>query len=339
MAGLYVHIPFCKSRCIYCDFYSTTQSDLQKQYVIQLCRELEQRKDYLNSKILDTIYIGGGTPSTIETDDLTLLDNKIKSVFLLSPNCEFTIEANPGDITIEKLQAWQGLGINRLSIGVQTFDDKQLRFLNRRHDSKTAIQAIQNAQRTGFNNISIDLIYGLPHQSIDMLKSDITTAIQLDVQHISTYCLTFEENTPLYKLLQQHIVKQTDDDTLNEMYDLLKSELTAGGFRHYEVSNFCKPRFHSRHNFSYWTGGHYLGIGAAAHSYNGLSRQYNESDLNNYINGTYLTTTETLTAQDKYNEHIMLGLRTEKGISLSQLDETQRNYCLSQAQKYIKQKQ
>lgn len=335
MAGLYVHIPFCKSRCIYCDFYSTLRLDLQSKYVEQLCCELDYRKSYLPNRTLKTIYFGGGTPSTLSVADNERLIKKIKSIFAFDTDYEFTIEANPGDITAEKLQAWHNFGINRLSIGIQSFDDHQLRWLNRRHTAQDAKQAVELAKQYGFDNISIDIIYGLPNQTIDMLLNDIHTAIQLDIQHISTYCLTYERNTPLYQLMQNKAIVPTDDDLLNEMYDLIVNELTQNEFEHYEVSNFCKHNMYSRHNNAYWKGEEYLGIGAAAHSYNKKSRQYNEPDLLRYINNKQSPVIEQLSEVDLYNEKIMLGLRTAKGIDLSQLTEQERVYCLKAAQRYI----
>ena len=335
MQGLYIHIPFCKSRCIYCDFYSTTNLDLKSQYITALCREVGQRNDYLPGRTLKTIYLGGGTPSLLTTEDIEQLTNKIKSIFNISPDYEFTIEANPGDITHDRLQAWHKLGINRISLGIQTFNDLQLQFLHRRHTGLQAIQAVRLAQQAGFDNISIDLIYGLPNQTIQDLKNDIHTALQLNIQHISTYCLTYEPETPLYTQLQHKHVRQTDDDTLNYMYEMLITELTNHGFIHYEVSNFCLPDKYSRHNNAYWTGEPYLGIGAAAHSYNQKTRQYNENNLKKYIDGTHSITIEHLTPQDHYNEFVMLRLRTAQGIYLPQLNDIQRQYCIAQAQRYI----
>lgn len=335
MASLYIHIPFCKSRCIYCDFYSTTNIDLQTAYTQQLCNEIDIRKEYLGTNQLDTIYIGGGTPSILTTDNLKQIINKINSIFVLAPNYEFTIEANPGDISIDILRKWHSFGINRLSIGVQTFDNKLLKFLNRRHNSSQAQEAVKLAQKSGFKNISIDLIYGIPNQSNAMVNNDLATAINLNVSHISTYCLTYEHGTQLFKQWQQDAIKPLEDDTLNLMYDKILDILTKNNFTHYEVSNFCKSDMYSRHNNAYWIGEPYLGIGTAAHSFNGISRQYNESSLNKYIDGTYHITTEHLTPTDKYNEFIMLGLRMARGCNLSHLESTQRSYCLLQAQQYI----
>ncbi len=335
MAGLYVHIPFCKSRCVYCDFYSTLRLDLQHQYIERLCCELDCRKFYLSGRTLNTVYFGGGTPSILSIADYEIIIKKIKSIFTFAEDYEFTIEANPGDITFEKLQAWHDFGINRLSIGIQSFNDSMLRFLNRRHTSAQAVQAVWLARQAGFNNISIDLIYGIPNQTIDMLKNDIYAAIQLNIQHISTYCLTYEAGTPLYRLWQEKQICHADDDLLNDMYDLLISELSRHGFLHYEVSNFCQPDMHSRHNSAYWSGQPYLGVGAAAHSYNGKTRQYNEPDLLKYINNTQKPIIEQLSEVDLYNERIMLGLRTAGGVNISQLTDQERDYCMKSASRYI----
>ncbi|MBR3565799.1 MAG: radical SAM family heme chaperone HemW [Paludibacteraceae bacterium] len=341
MAGIYVHIPFCKSRCIYCDFYSTTQNEnLQDKYVDRLCEELTARQDYLPTKQISTIYLGGGTPSTLSQHNIERLLKHIFNLYKLQNYCETTIECNPNDIRKDILTNWHNFGINRISFGVQTFDNSQLHFLHRRHTAEEAIQAIEEAKKC-FDNISVDLIYGLPNQTLEMLDKDIDQILKLDIQHVSTYCLTYEEGTQLYKLKEEEKVAELDDDTLNLMYDRIIERLGKSSFEHYEVSNFCRPNFHSRHNMSYWTGEPYLGIGAAAHSFDGLNRQANEADLKNYLNGVQKVIKDPLNTTDRYNETIMLQLRTAKGIDLNKLKEQygieQYTYCITQAKSDIEQ--
>lgn len=310
MAGIYVHIPFCVSRCAYCDFFSTTQLDKRSAYVQALLEEWQERQDYLQGQAVKTIYFGGGTPSTLKIEDLRLLMEALPT----ENAQEITLEANPGDIDEEHIKAWQAMGINRLSMGVQSFDDAMLRRLGRRHTAKQAMDAVRLAQQSGMKNLSIDLIYGLPDQTLDDWKRQVATALTLDVPHLSTYCLMIEPSTPLGKEYSAGKIKEVDEDTENNMYDYICSEAQANGYEHYEVSNFAKPNCHSQHNSCYWDGSWYLGLGAGAHSYNGATRQWNEADLEGYIKERK-EEKEVLTEEDKYNEKIMLGLRTMSGIA------------------------
>ena len=315
MAGIYVHIPFCYSRCSYCGFFSTTELSQRSIYADAVLKEYGLRADYLpKGESIRTIYIGGGTPSQLTNSDLA----RLLRVLPVAEAEEVTMEANPSDMTEAKLKAWQQMGINRLSIGVQSFDDGMLAFLNRRHDSKQAKKVIHLAQDLGYDNISIDLMYALPCQTMEQWQADIEIALSFGVQHISTYCLSYEEGTPLWRLREKGVVHETDDDLANDMYAYLCQRLKDAGYMHYEVSNFALPGYESKHNSSYWDGTPYLGLGAGAHSYDGVSRQWNVANLSKYLrdimNGKVPSKREHLTETEKYNERVMLGLRTSKGI-------------------------
>ena len=317
MAGIYIHIPFCKSRCKYCDFFSTTHLQKQAQYVEALLAEWQMRQHQLSEPI-HTIYIGGGTPSTLDTAALARILQAILSSTPDQRPQEITIEANPGDITLEKAQAWRAMGINRLSMGVQSFQDHLLQLIGRRHNANQAIQAVQLAQAAGFDNISIDLMYALPDQTMQMWQQDVQQALSLGVQHISSYGLIYEDGTVLTTLLEHGQIEAVDEDTEMRMYDYLVEKLTANGFVHYEVSNFALKNRHSRHNSSYWNDTPYIGLGAGAHSYDGQQRQWNISDLDIYIERALAhdlqPEIETLTPEQKHTERIMLGLRTCQGV-------------------------
>ena len=317
MAGIYIHIPFCKSRCKYCDFFSTTHLQKQAQYVEAVLAEWQMRQHQLSEPI-HTIYIGGGTPSTLDTTALARIFEAILSTCPDTRPHEITIEANPGDITLEKAQAWRAMGINRLSMGVQSFQDHLLQLIGRRHNANQAIQAVQLAQAAGFDNISIDLMYALPDQTMQMWQQDVQQALSLGVQHISSYGLIYEDGTVLTTLLEHGQIEAVDEDTEMRMYDYLVEELTANGYVHYEVSNFALPNHHSMHNSNYWNDTPYIGLGAGAHSYDGQHRQWNISDLDIYIERALAhdlqPEIEALTPEQKHTERIMLGLRTCQGV-------------------------
>ena len=319
MKGVYIHIPFCKSRCAYCDFFSTTQLERREEYVQALLREIAARVP--DNEPIDTIYFGGGTPSILETEQIERLLNALLKKSTTPPK-EITLEANPGDLNLEKLTALKRLGINRLSIGIQSFNDAELRLIGRRHNAAQAIQAVNDAQTAGFDNISIDLIYALPEQTMESWRETIHTAIQLGVQHISCYCLSYEDGTPLTRLLDDGKISRTDEDTENKLYDELCETLTANSFIHYEVSNFALPNRQSKHNSSYWNNTPYIGLGAGAHSYDGQTRRWNIADLAAYVrrmlSDSKYWDEESLTEEQKAIEHIMLGLRTSEGITLTE---------------------
>ena len=343
MAGLYIHIPFCRSRCIYCGFYSTTSLALRQRYVDAVCREMKLRSEWRAAKgerlQIETVYLGGGTPSQLTTDQLRQLFIYINKVYPLTSQ-EITIEVNPDDMTAEYATTLQQLGINRVSMGAQTFDEDRLHFLNRRHTATQVSEAVSLLRQAGIRNISIDLMYGFPGETLSDWDADITRALALDVEHISCYCLMYEEGTPLYRLLQQGKVAETDEEQERLMYYHLIERLEAAGYEHYEISNFARPGFRSRHNSSYWDLTPYIGLGAAAHSFDGNSRRrWNVSDISLYIEGIEggqpCFEQELLDDDTRYNDTLTVALRTRNGLDLNTLSEHNRNYCLSEARHYI----
>ncbi len=338
MAGIYIHIPFCKSRCAYCDFFSTTLLDRRLEYVESVLQEIDLRQDEIQKEPIKTIYLGGGTPSMLETEQIAQILHKLP----LESAQEITIEANPGDITREKLADYRSMGINRLSIGIQSFNDKHLRILGRRHSAQEAMRTVRLAQEVGFKNISIDLIYGVPGQTMEEWKANVEQALQLDIQHISTYNLIYEEGTCITQQLERGEIQAQDEEVEIEMYEYLVKTLIDNGFEHYEVSNFCKPDYESKHNSAYWTQTNYVGLGAGAHSLREQVRSWNVADLNAYIEqinaGVLPYESEKLSAQDVYNEIVMLSLRTKWGIDLNILSAEEQTYCLKQADKYLQDK-
>lgn len=429
MAGVYVHIPFCKSRCKYCDFYSTTLLGRRGKYVDAVMEEWAMSQEItqtdktkqnlscatgaqtaksihlddarrivpttLATQVIETIYIGGGTPSLLEVEDM----RRLLEVLPVASAKEVTIEANPSDITHEKAKAWKAMGVNRLSIGIQSFNDDMLRLIGRRHTAEQAREAVRIAREEGFENISVDLIYGLPHamrnakcvmrnaqctmhnkdkteqnlatcaqttntsnvddsmshialhihtvcakptadeasaspatmmmrdamSSMEVLKRDVEELLWLDVEHISTYCLSYEEGTAITRMLEHGEIEEVDEDTENRMFDYIVEQLTKAGYEHYEVSNFARPGRRSRHNSSYWNDTPYIGLGAGAHSYDGVHRYWNPSDIDLYIKGALAhdlqREQETLTDEQRHTERVMLGLRIAEGIAQSDVDE------------------
>ena len=346
MAGLYIYIPFCASRCIYCGFYSTTLMELRDRYVDALCHEMALRQEALVQQglplpSLDTIYIGGGTPTQLSPRHLKILFDHINKVFS-NKATEVTIEMNPDDVTEEYAHALSQLSVNRVSMGAQTFDDTRLRFLNRRHSARQVPQAVKTLREAGISNISIDLMYGFPGETIDNWQDDITKALDLGVEHLSAYCLMIEEGTVLYEKMrngENERMRECDEELERQMYYTLTERLKAAGYEHYEISNFALPGRRSRHNSSYWTDLPYIGLGAAAHSYDGRSRCWNVADIRQYINGiengSPVIDQEWLNDDSRYNDRVMLSLRTCEGIDLSTLQPADKTYLLSLAQKYI----
>ena len=308
-------------------------------YVSAVCRELELRKDYLEGAPVSTLYFGGGTPSRLTAEQLGCIISAIDSAFGLNSLEELTVECNPDDITPDYITALRSLGVNRISMGVQTFNDTLLSFLHRRHTAAQALNAVRTCRECGIANISIDLMYGLPGQTLEMFRADLETALSADVQHISSYCLSYEEGTPLQSLRDQGSVTPATDDLCSQMFTLMCSTLRDAGYDHYEISNFCRPGYHSRHNSSYWTGTPYLGLGAAAHSYNGTSRQWSPSNLDTYMSAIEQNApafeSEHLSANDLFNEKNMLSLRTSRGLDLSSLTPQDRSSVLQSAQPFI----
>ena len=350
MAGIYIHIPFCRSRCIYCGFYSTTALDLRQRYVDALCREMEIRsqRSEVRGERIETIYLGGGTPSQLTFDQLRQLFIYINKVYPLTPDSsplppEITIEVNPDDVTVEFAAVLQQLPVNRVSMGIQTFDDQRLRFLHRRHTSQQAIEAVSILRANGIRNISIDLMYGFPGETLEQWEADIEAALALDVEHLSAYCLMIEEGTPLHKMFTDDSLLFTDDypdeEMERQMYEVLIDRLEAAGYEHYEISNFARPGFRSRHNSNYWNGTPYIGLGAAAHSYDIRSRSWNVADIRQYIEGMErgerIFEEELLDDDTRYNDIVTVALRTKEGIDLNALSEKHRNYCMKNARRYL----
>lgn len=343
MAGLYIHIPFCKSRCIYCGFYSTTAFELRQQYTDALCREIADRA----SGSISTIYLGGGTPSQLTLPQLHQIFDTIYKYNKVEKDAEVTIEVNPDDVTEELAAALPTLSVNRVSMGAQTFDDERLAFLHRRHTSRQVGEAIDRLRKAGISNISIDLMYGFPEENLTSWQQDISTALSLDVEHLSAYCLMIEEGTPLYRMQ----IPPIDEELERTMYELLMDRLEAAGYEHYEISNWgLSPRplqkegesrsYRSRHNSSYWNQTPYIGIGAAAHSYDGqCCRRWNISDIRRYIDGirqgTCVYEEEWLDEDTRYNDCVTVALRTCEGINLKNLSARHRQYCLENAQHFI----
>ena len=345
MAGIYIHIPFCKRRCIYCDFYSTTHNEMQDAYIQAVCKELEMRKDYLKGEPVETIYLGGGTPSQLNYKNLEQLFIYIYKVYPVSPDAEITIETNPDDLNTDYIQMLRLLPVNRISMGVQTFDETFLQKLQRRHTAQQAIQAFENCRKAGFQNISIDLMYGLPDETEEIWEHDLSEAIRLHPEHISAYHLTYEEGTPLWKQREQRKIKEVDESVSVSLFKMLMDQLSQVGYEHYEISNFALPGFESRHNSSYWKGKFYLGCGAAAHSYDGLSRQWNVASLEQYIKGIQTNNPifekEDLDLYTRYNDYIITRIRTHCGISLTELKnlfgEQLFSYCMKLAEPHLHQ--
>ena len=308
-------------------------------YVRTLCCELELRRDYLEGAPVRTIYFGGGTPSRLTAEQIGMVLETVRNVYGLSHLEELTVECNPDDITPDYVSALVRLGVNRVSMGVQTFNDDLLRFMHRRHTAAQALDAVRICRESGITNISIDLMYGLPDQTPDMFRSDLETALKAQVQHISSYCLSYEEGTLLQTLRDLGKLQPADDELCSRMFTLMCRILREGGFDHYEISNFSLPGYQSRHNSSYWDGTTYLGVGAAAHSYNGQSRQWNPSDLDTYMQsiekGTPAFEKEVLTEQDRFNEKVMLSLRTSQGLNLQTLSATQQQDFLTSAKPFL----
>ena len=319
MAGIYIHIPFCKRRCIYCDFYSTTESEQKPTYVHALCQELDLRKDYLEGEKIETIYLGGGTPSQLSHEELEAIFLTIYNIYKVKEDAEITLEANPDDLTPEYVSMLRTLPINRISMGIQTFQEETLKRLHRRHTAQQAIEAFRRCREAGFHNISIDLMYGLPGETLDTWKEDLRQAIALHPEHISAYHLIYEEGTVLWKLREEQQVEEADEDLSLTFFKTLIDELTRAGYQHYEISNFCLPELHSRHNSSYWTGKKYLGCGPSAHSFNGHSRQWNVASLRSYIEGIEQGQPdyeiEELDLHTRYNDYVITSIRTCWGMS------------------------
>ena len=342
MAGLYIHIPFCKSRCIYCGFYSTTAVELRQRYVEAVCREVGDWRFEVGDWRFGTIYLGGGTPSQLTGEQLHRLFETIYIYNKVEKDAEVTIEVNPDDVTENFAQELSSLPVNRVSMGVQTFSDERLRFLHRRHSADQVMTAFDRLRKAGIENISIDLMYGFPGETMSDWKADIDQALALGAEHLSAYCLMIEEGTPLHRMVMRDDALNAslpDEELERQMYYTLIDRLTAAGYQHYEISNFAKKGFRSRHNSSYWNGTPYIGLGAAAHSYDIRSRSWNVADINAYIEGMErgerLFEEELLDDDTRYNDAITVGLRTCEGLNLDALPKKYKDYCMKNARRYL----
>lgn len=326
MAGIYIHIPFCKKACHYCNFHFSTNLSSIDTLTEAISREIALQKNYLRETV-NTIYFGGGTPSLLPAATIIRLLEQLNTQFTVAPDAEITLETNPDDITAASLTLWKQAGINRLSIGIQSFFEEDLQWMNRAHNAQQARQAILLAQEAGFYNITIDLIYGGPTLTDEHWQQNVQTAIDLNIPHLSCYALTVEPKTALEKMIALHKKEEVDADKQSHHFNLLMEWTAAAGFEHYEISNFAKPGFRSRHNSNYWAGTAYLGLGPAAHSFNGTSRQWNIANNALYIksieNNTVPFEIEHLTLEQRVNEYIMTSLRTMEGLSLAKVEEIQ----------------
>lgn len=333
MVGLYIHIPFCASRCIYCDFYSTTLPELHDRYVEALCREMDLVD---HSEPVGTIYLGGGTPSQLSKANLDRLFSYIYKVYDVDPQAEVTIECNPDDI---RPDMFAGLPINRVSMGAQTFSDERLRFLHRRHTAREVDEAMEMLRRQGIHNVSIDLMFGFPKETMEEWQADIAHILQLKPEHISAYGLIYEEGTPLYRLLERGDVKEVDEELSLDMYDKLIDSLTSAGYEHYEISNFARPGFRSRHNSSYWHDVPYIGLGASAHSYDRKTRSWNVANIHRYMEsierGVRPCEVEQIDDNTRYDDLVATALRTREGINLDEMEPSRRTFLLENAKPYI----
>lgn len=325
MAGIYIHIPFCKQKCTYCDFhFSTSFETYRLEMVDAICAELIQRKLFLGEESIESIYFGGGTPSILNEMELTSIFNTINNHFEICSSAEITLEANPDDITSESLHVWKKSGINRLSIGIQSFKQEDLSWMNRAHSVQESLSCIELANASGFQNLTVDLIYGLPNLTNDEWISHIQKVVGFGVTHISAYCLTVEENTVLNKLVADKKIIPASEDQQSEQFLLLVNELKRLGFEQYEISNFCKPGHEAVHNSNYWTGKKYLGVGPSAHSYDGTQRTWNVRNNPKYIKlvqeGEGYFEAEILSQENRFNELLLTGLRTKFGVEISQLE-------------------
>ncbi len=327
MAGIYIHIPFCKQKCHYCNFYSSVSLKYQTDFVAALVHEINTRKDYLNNSVVDTIYFGGGTPSLLSIDEISLIINTIKSIFNVSANAEITLEANPDDLSKEKIIDIKNYThINRLSIGIQSFFDDDLHYLNRVHNGKQAHNSIENAIKYGFDNITIDLIYGIPTLTDKKWKENLKQFLEYKIPHLSSYSLTVEPSTALHVLIKKKKLENIDEISSIKHFEILLSETEKYQYANYEISNFALDGYMSKHNSNYWLGKHYLGLGPSAHSYNGKSRQWNITNIKKYCEkgkaANLIDDQEILTQDQLYNEYVLTSIRTSWGCNTKHIKNT-----------------
>jgi len=318
MPGIYLHIPFCKQKCHYCNFYSLASLKYRDVFVDALLKEMHLRKEYLYDKHINTVYFGGGTPSLLKINEINRIIREIETLFELDSLAEITLEANPDDLSVEYMKALKAdTAINRLSVGVQSFFDDDLRYLHRVHDGNHARKAIEIAKQVGFDNMTIDLIYGIPTLTEEKWEKNLALFFSYDIPHLSSYALTVEHKTALQVLIEKQKLKNTDEDQSIRHFEILQEQTRQHGFEQYEISNFALPGFYSKHNSTYWLGGHYLGLGPSAHSFNGLSRQWNVKNMTLYTESETIDRIvlekEILTKNQRYNEYVMTSLRTSRG--------------------------
>jgi len=321
MAGIYIHIPFCKQKCHYCNFYTTVSKKYRDVFVDALLKELELRKYYLTDKIINTVYFGGGTPSMLSASEIQRIILKISELFDLNKNAEITLEANPDNLSEQKLKQLKNeTQINRLSIGVQSFDNEDLNYLNRVHDAGQARKSIDHALKASFNNITIDLIYGIPTLTEKRWKKNLEIFFSYGLPHLSSYALTVEPKTVLNTLIDKNKMQAVNEDQTVRHFEILLNETEKHQYTHYEISNFAKEGFYSKHNSIYWLGEHYLGVGPSAHSFNGKSRQWNVANMKQYVEfakeGTTMLEKEVLTKDQQFNEYVMTSIRTSWGCDM-----------------------
>lgn len=324
MAGIYIHIPFCKKFCIYCDFYKVISPENKDQFIQAIKKEAQTRQNYLSGENISTIYFGGGTPSVLSVNEIRSVLEELNSLFSIEEKYEFTVEINPEDADLTYMKGLKRIGINRISLGIQSWKNEDLKFLNRRHDSTGAEKALRSAMDAGFDNISIDLIYGLPGMSVSDLEMNLDKSLQYDIKHISAYHLTVEQGTILGKMKNEGLFNETDEEESTNQFNLLVEKAEQAGFIHYEISNFGKEGYFSRHNTNYWKQVNYIGLGPSAHSFNGYSRQWNVRDVKKYISSVnkdnLLFEKEELDIKTRFNEYIMVSLRTMWGIDLDYVE-------------------
>jgi oxygen-independent coproporphyrinogen-3 oxidase len=323
MAGIYIHIPFCKKKCTYCDFhFSTTFSDYREKMIHAIVQELKNRVSYLGKQTISTLYFGGGTPSLLTKEELMLIIETVYQNYHVDNEIEFTLEANPDDINVEQLLIWKSLGVNRLSIGLQSFLQEDLDWMNRAHTAEESESAVKLTKEYGFS-MTVDLIYGLPNRTKADWENNIDKLVTLSPEHISAYCLTVEKQTALHKLIEKGDLPEVTEDDQSEQFETLVHKMKESGYQQYEISNFAKEEAYSQHNSNYWKGVSYLGIGPSAHSFDGESRRWNVANNPQYIKRISEQTSyyeeEILTPKDRFNELLLTGLRTKWGVNLELL--------------------
>jgi len=326
MAGFYIHVPFCRKLCFYCDFYHVISTNDNTAFVDAMLQEISSRKEYLGEETVSTIYLGGGTPSLLSIKELDALLTHVKNQYGVENDCEITIEVNPDDVDADYLSGLKGLNINRVSVGVQSWRDADLKLLNRRHDSAQAEKALKEIFKAGFDNVTVDLIYGIPGMSIQDWSTNLDFTFEFDIKHLSAYHLTFEKNTVFWQMLERGVINEIDEEESSALFNMLIGKSERAGFIQYEISNFGKQGYFSKHNANYWKQVSYIGIGPSAHSFNGYSRQWNVSNIKEYVkainNGDPCYEREELDTRMRFNEYIMTSLRTMWGIDLDYVEKT-----------------